>query len=71
MAKRKKRFTARHPEQFQQLDEELSKALDNLAQRNKETEASLGEFGPDETDSESPDDAQETQEEGKEDQSSQ
>ena len=61
MAERKKRFTARHPEGFQQLDEELSKALDNLAQRNRETEASLGEFGLDETDSDSSDDAQEDQ----------
>ena len=50
MAKRKKRFTARHPEDFQQLDEELTKALDHLAERNRETEMSLAEFVSDETD---------------------
>ncbi|MCK5557224.1 MAG: hypothetical protein KAJ01_02525 [Candidatus Hydrogenedentes bacterium] len=60
MARRKKRFTARHPEKFQQLDEELSRALDNLAERNKETEASLGRFGSAETDSDSPDAPQQT-----------
>ncbi len=71
MAKRKKRITTRHPEQFEQLDEELSKALDNLAQRNKETEASLGEFGLEEPDSEPSDDAQETQAENEENQTAQ
>ncbi len=67
MAKRKKRITTRHPEQFEQLDEELSKALDNLAQRNKETEASLGEFGLDEPDPDPADDAHEAKGENKED----
>jgi hypothetical protein len=67
MAKRKKRITTRHPEQFEQLDEELSKALDTLAQRNKETEASLGQFGLDEPDSGPLDDSQETQAENEDD----
>ena len=51
MAKRKKRIKAQHPEEFQKLDEELTKALLNLAQRNRETELSLGEFAAEETDS--------------------
>ena len=50
MAKRKKRFRARHPEEFEKLDEELTKALDALAQRNRETEGSLGKFASAETD---------------------
>jgi hypothetical protein len=71
MAKRKKRHLARHPEEFQQLDEELSRALDNLAQRNKETEASLGEFRSDEADPEPSDDAQEAPGEDKKDETAQ
>ena len=62
MARRKKRLATRHPEKFQQLDEELSKALDNLAERNKETEASLGRFGAAGTDSDSPDTRQQATE---------
>jgi uncharacterized membrane protein YccC len=46
MAKRKKRLHARHPEQFEHLDEELTTALDNLAQRNREAERLLGELAP-------------------------
>ena len=49
MAKRKKRFETRQPEKFERLDEELTKALDNLAERNRETELSLGEFASEET----------------------
>ena len=60
MAKRKKRITTQHPEEFQQLDEELTKALDNLAERNRETELSLGEFASEETDSSPENDSQES-----------
>jgi hypothetical protein len=45
MAKRKKRFTTHHPEAFERLDEEFTKALDNLVARNRETEAALGTCG--------------------------
>ena len=70
MAKRKKRFTARHPEDFQQLDEELTKALDHLADRNRETELSLTEFASEETDaSPEQDDSQESH--GQEEQNAQ
>jgi len=62
MAKRKKRFTTHHPEVFQELDEELIKALDNLAERNREAELSLGEFASTETDSSPEVDSQETPE---------
>jgi|GEM_PF-4076889 len=55
MAKRKRRVRARHPEQFEQLDEELTKALDNLTQRNRETEQSLDELAPEKT-ADSPED---------------
>jgi hypothetical protein len=51
MAKRKKRIKARHPEDFQQLDEELTKALDRLTERNRETEMSLAEFASEEEES--------------------
>jgi hypothetical protein len=44
MAKRKKRFAARHPEEFERLDQELTRALDTLGERNRETERSLDEF---------------------------
>lgn len=60
MAKRKKRFKTRHSEGFEQLDEELTKALGNLAARNRETELSLGEFASEETDSCPEDDSQES-----------
>jgi hypothetical protein len=49
MAKRKKRVRAHHPEEFEQLDEELTRALDNLAQRNRATERSLDELAPEKT----------------------
>ena len=68
MAKRKKRFTTRHPEEFQQLDEELTKALDDLAERNRETELSLTQFVSAETEACSDeDDSQESS--GQEEQS--
>jgi len=60
MAKRKKRFTARHPDEFERLDEELTEALDNLAERNREAELSLGEFASTETDSCPEEDSQES-----------
>lgn len=59
MAKRKKRFTALHPEEFQRLDEELTRALDDLAERNRETELSLTEFASAEAEACPEDDAQE------------
>ncbi len=49
MAKRKKRVRPQHPEQFEQLDDELTRALDNLMQRNRETERSLDELAPKKT----------------------
>jgi len=57
MAKRKKRFRISHPEEFERLDDELSRALDNLAERNREAETSLGAFGSAGPDSGSPDDS--------------
>ncbi len=60
MARRKKRFKAQHPDDFQRLDEELTKALDNLAERSREAELSLGEFASADTDSCPDEDSQES-----------
>jgi len=60
MAKRKKRVRPRHPEEFEQLDEELTRALDNLAQRNRETERSLDELASEKTRDPAEDDSSES-----------
>lgn len=62
MAKRKKRLTIRNPEKLQELDEELSSALANLAQRNRETRKSLGKFAPAEADPDAASEAQQSDE---------
>ena len=64
MAKRKKRFTARHPEEFERLDQELTRALDNLAERNRETKRSLDEFASAETDQCAEEDSSEPPDQG-------
>lgn len=60
MRKRRKRFVTRQPEEFERLDEQLTKALENLAERNRETAASLGKFASVETDSRSQIDPRQT-----------
>ena len=60
MAKRKKRVKAQQPDDFQRLDEELTEALGNLAERNREAEKSLGEFASAETDSSTEEDSQDS-----------